>query len=274
MSFEIKYDKNGMPLPMQEPAKQDVAQVTHFQQPEPQEPVYEPEEEPQATEEQIAAEVVQTENIAKQAAQESFKAIREKAERLERERNEYMRMFEEEKARKSETPYEDIKVNDDDLVEGRITKQLDAKIKRLEQQLKDNEKRSVQSRQEAALAATEMRLKSQFPDFDRVVSSNTIAALNDSYPELATTISANKDVYSQAVSAYTMIKNLGLYKEDTYMPQKNQAQKNAAKPKPVASISQQKGDSALSNANAFAGGLDNDMRKQMIAEMEAARKLY
>jgi hypothetical protein len=50
------------------------------------------------------------------------------------------------------------------------------------------------------------------------------------------------------------------------------AQKNASKPKPLASVSPQQGDSPLSRANAFANGLTPELQKQLRQEMEEARK--
>ena len=84
---------------------------------------------------------------------------------------------------------------------------------------------------------------------------------------------SSNDLYSTAVSAYTMIKNLGIApKGDDFMVQKAQAQKNAAKPKPLASVNPQQGESPLSKANAFANGLTDDLKAQLLKEMYAARR--
>lgn len=280
MSFAMKYDKDGRPIGMADAVvEQPTPDVMQFAQPEPAEPVenlpqIEPEQqeaveslqqEVAQAEQRAIEEKVQAESIARQAALESFKAVREKAERLERERNEYMRMLEEERQRKAEAS--DIELADDDLVEAKH-------FKKYQRELQAIKKQTEQARQEAALAATELKLKSQFPDFEKVVCESTISALNDAYPELAKSLSTNNDVYSKAVSAYTMIKNLGIYKENTHMAEKTIAQKNAAKPKPLVSIAPQKGDSPLSKANVFAEGLSPELAKQLRAEMEAARKLY
>jgi hypothetical protein len=56
------------------------------------------------------------------------------------------------------------------------------------------------------------------------------------------------------------------------MADKLRAQKNAAKPKPLASVNPQQGDSPLSKANAFANGLTDDLKKQLRKEMEDARR--
>ena len=77
---------------------------------------------------------------------------------------------------------------------------------------------------------------------------------------------------AKAVSAYKHIKKLGLYTEDTYQADRDLAQRNAAKPKPLVSVSPQQGDSPLSRANAFANGLTPELQKQLRQEMEDARK--
>ena len=61
-------------------------------------------------------------------------------------------------------------------------------------------------------------------------------------------------------------------KPDNYKTDRELAQKNASKPKPLASVSPQQGDSPLSRANAFANGLTNELKAQLRKEMEEARK--
>jgi hypothetical protein len=92
------------------------------------------------------------------------------------------------------------------------------------------------------------------------------------YPELAETLGSSSNLYGKAVSAYTMIKNLGIYQEDQYSPDKQKAQANAAKPRPLASVGTQQGDSPLTRANAFAEGLTDDLKRQLRKEMAEAIK--
>ena len=171
-----------------------------------------------------------------------------------------MRMLEEEKARKLESADEDLNISDDDLTEGRHYKKLQKELKQLKQE-------AAQIKQQTALSATEMRLKAQYSDFDRVVSKENIEALKEKYPEVALSLAANNDIYSKAVSAYTMIKNLGIVKDDNSIDTKALVHKNMAKPKPSASISPQKGDSPLSNAYTFENGLTPELKKQLWKEM-------
>lgn len=121
----------------------------------------------------------------------------------------------------------------------------------------------------------ETRLKSLHPDADRVLSESNIAIFREKHPEMANTIyNSTGDMYSKMLSAYTMIKNLGVHHEDLFEADRNLAQKNAAKPRPLTSISPQQGDTPMSKANAFANGLTPELQKTLHAEMERYRKGY
>ena len=156
-------------------------------------------------------------------------------------------------------------INEDDLVEGKHLKRYDAEIKKLRQE-------QEQFKQQSYAMTAQQQLRSKYPDFDKVVNEDNIEQLKYAYPELANTLNSSTDLYSTAVSAYTMIKKLGIIQEDNYMADKAQALKNASKPKPLASVSPQQGDSPLSKANAFANGLTDELRAAMIKEMNEARK--
>ena len=205
---------------------------------------------------------------AKSDAAKNMRALREKSERIERERDEALKKLQELQYGKHHSHDHDddeIKIGPDELAEGKHVTQVDRKIKKLEQQL--------QSYQQSTNATTaEARLKAQYPDFDRVVSKDNIDLLKETEPEIAYTINASSDIYSKAVSAYKMIKKLGIYQEDPYIKDRERAEHNAAKPRPLASVSPQQGDSPLSKANAFANGLTDDLKKQLYKEMVEARR--
>jgi len=195
----------------------------------------------------------------------------EQAERIERERDDALRRLKEFEAQKemaSQAPEDDeLTIGPDDLAEGKHLSKVTKKIKKLEEQL-------LAQQQQSATMSTEALLKAKYADFDAVVSKENIEALRENYPEIAETIGASQNIYSKAVSAYTMIKKLGIHVEDLYTADKAIAQKNAAKPKPLASVSPQQGDSPLSRANAFANGLTEELKVQLRKEMEDARRAY
>lgn len=200
----------------------------------------------------------------------NFKRLRLEAEQVKNERDDMARRLaayeaNQRKAFAEPEVEQEFNINADDLVEGKHLHQYAKKMKQLETQL-------YQQQQQNTAALAQAQLRSKFPDFDKVVNEDNIEQLKYAYPELANTLNSSTDLYSTAVSAYTMIKNLGIApKGEDYMAQKAQAQKNAAKPKPLASVSPQQGDSPLSKANAFANGLTEDLKKQLRKEMEDAR---
>jgi hypothetical protein len=215
-----------------------------------------------------ALEQIEQPQPQKVGPQESFS-------RLRKERDEYAKRLAAYEAQpKQEQPKLQqlkprLQVGDDDLMEGKHLKQVDDEVQQLRQEL--YEQRQYNTKQIA-----QAQLRAKFSDFDKVVTEDNIELLQYEYPELANTLNSSTDLYSTAVSAYTMIKKLGISQEQqsrvTTMADKAQAQKNAAKPKSVASVSPQQGDSPLSNASAFANGLTEDLKKQMIKEMQESRK--
>ena len=53
---------------------------------------------------------------------------------------------------------------------------------------------------------------------------------------------------------------------------RSKARENHAKPRPISSIGAQEGDGPLSKANAFANGLTDELKQQLLKEMQEARK--
>jgi chromosome segregation ATPase len=185
--------------------------------------------------------------------------MRENMKRMERERDEAARRAQEleQKYAKKEESYA---IAPDDLVEGKHLSQYERKMK-------DLEERVARYEQQSSLSTAESRLRSQYNDFDSVVNGQNIEALREAYPEIAATINSNSDLYTKAASAYTLIKKLGIYKEDAYRSEREHASSNANKPRPLTSVSPQQGDSPLARANAFANGLTPELREQLHKEM-------
>jgi len=212
----------------------------------------------------------------KPSPQESFKAVREAKARAERERDAVMAQLIEMQTRnaqpKQSAPVEedvdvdlDFNIDPDALMEGKDAKRIVDKIKYIEKQLKNYQSQSNTS-------AVETKIRNMFPDFEKVVSSDNIAMLNEQYPEIARSLRDTTDMYSKAAAAYSVIKNFGIHKEDLYSSDRARAMKNSQKPRPLASVSPQQGDSPLSKANAFANGMTDELKEQLRREMFTARK--
>lgn len=201
-----------------------------------------------------------------------FKAVKDLKAKAERERDEAIRRAQElesrygtmrQQAPEEETP--EIVIGNDELAEGKHLKALLNKISKLEKQQQQYQSQSSSS-------IVESRLKMEYPDIEKVVSKENIEILGIQYPELAATINESSDLYKKAVSAYTLIKKLGIQPEDTYEPDRIRAATNAAKPRPLTSVNPQQGDSPLSHANAFANGLTDELKASLLKEMMGARR--
>jgi len=213
----------------------------------------------------------------KKTKEDNLRLMRERSERAERERDMMMNRMIEMEARqkqyqpiKQQEPVEEVEedfdfnINEDDLVDGKTVKKVANRIKQLEERLK---KQSYESRE----VAIETKIKSDFPDFDKVVSVDNVQKLNEEYPEVATMLRDTPDLYNKAASAYRIMKKFGIHKE-LYGSDKAKAIANSQKPRPLASVSPQQGDSPLSKANAFANGMTKELQQQLRKEMDAARK--
>lgn len=197
------------------------------------------------------------------SAEYNFRELREKTERLERERNELARRMADLEQRNKPAavePEPEFNFGDDDLVEGKTVKKI---AQRFEKKLEEYQ------RQQRELT-TETMLKTRFNDFDSVVNENTINMLRERYPDVAATLHSNPDPYTKLSAAYKLIKDLNLYdtKSAQYEEDKALAQKNMRQPRAAGTMSPQSGTTPLHQANAYAKRYSDTMDSQLRAEME------
>lgn len=200
------------------------------------------------------------ETIPDKISARNFKVLKDKAAQAERERDELIRMLQEERARQpkpvEQDDYADIP---DDFVEGKDIKKHLREVKTLKKELEELKQRT-------ALEITDAKLRVECPDFNKVLSDENIALFKEEHPDLAATIFNSKaDPYNVAKSAYKMIKKLGVYVEDNYTQEKVAAQRNINKIKPSTSIARQ-GDNALSRAGEYVAEELTPERKRMLWE--------
>jgi len=156
-------------------------------------------------------------------------------------------------------------LGNDDLVEGKHLKQGLSEIRDL---IRKNE-----------LATIPEKIKSKFKDFDDVVTKKSLEILKKTEPELFLTLQVENgkkisadDLFVKGISAYKMIKSLGLAPENKeFKNKKEQIQSNHAKPMSAQSI---KGSGAIHEANAFANELTPELKKKLYKEMTEAAKAY
>ncbi len=209
------------------------------------------------------------------SAQESFRDVRAAKEKAERERDALMQqmlqmqMQQQQQVKPQpqveEEPDIDFDIDPDSLVEGKHVKKLAAAYKSMQKQM-----REYQSQTQAV--TIEARIRATYPDFEKVVSQENIAILNEQYPEVAATLRDTPDMFNKAATAYSVIKNFGIHKQTALAPERAKAIANSQKPRPLASVSPQQGDSPLSKANAFANGMTDELKEQLRQEMFTARR--
>lgn len=195
----------------------------------------------------------------------NLRVMRERAAKAERERDELMRkLAEKEQPQLPKQEEEDLEVNlnPDDLAEGKHLSKVAKKIRKLEEKLAQYERQS-------ATTTAELKLKTEMPDFDNVVTKENIEMLRASYPELAETLAANPDMYSKAKSAYTLIKRFGIAPDESINQDKARALKNASKPVPSVAIAKTSA-SPLSQVNMFENGLTEEVKDKLYKEMMQA----
>ena len=242
-------------------------------EPEPVEP--EAEQEPEQQEPIPTVDVAIADAKPQPKKEMNFEVLRERQEKLEVQHSEALnRLRQYELAAKQEVQPEredypqDIDIGDDELFEGKH-------YKTLQKQLKQQREDLNAYHQQVQATTTETRLRSQFSDFDQVLTAENIEALKKNEPELSSAISSTQDLYTKAVSTYKMIKKLGIYVEDNFEADRELVKKNSLKPKPLASVSPQASASPLSQANAFANGKPTkEALDRAYKEMESCRGGY
>ncbi len=228
--------------------KENMAQMTEQEQPEPVENQAEQQTHPQET-----------------APAKSFRELREQKDRAEARAYELEQMLRQREQPQQQPEEDDFQMGDDDLVAGKNFTKYVKRIKELEKKLDTVQKYSASNSAEAKLLAN-------YPDAKEVLSNENLSLLAKEHPDLAHAIDSTQDFYSKAASAYKLIKQFGIYRKDEYVEDKERAQKNLAKPRPSVSVQPQQGDSPLSKANAFANGLTPELQKQLWKEMNQLRK--
>ena len=224
------------------------------------------------------------------SAAENMRAIREAKEKAERERDELMRMIQMQQLQQQaqqqpqvvqpepEPEFEmpDLDLDDDGLAENRHIKAMHKQMLAMQKQIKAQQQEAIRIQQKTQETMIETRIKSTYPDFDRVVSQENIATFSKMYPEIAQTLHATSDLYNKAVSAYTLIKQFGIAKDKSHSQDAVRALNNVNKPRPLNSISPTRGQdkaSPLTRANGFANSdsLASE-RERLYAEMIESAK--
>lgn len=210
----------------------------------------------------------QNEQEVESGAKQSFREIRTKLEKTQKERDELYHYIKNIEAKNSANTTsdnvsdEDFALDPDALAEGKHLNKVKNEVKNLKKQLQEFKKISEET-------IAESKLRSKYSDFDQVVSEQNIMFLKDKHPDLWNTIASSNNLYNQGLSAYMFIKSInpGPSQSDE---DKLTMQKNISKPRSMTSISPQRGSSPLSQANVFEKGLTPQLKDQLWKEMQDA----
>lgn len=239
---------------------------------EPEQESMEQHEQPQETE-QIQQPVKETRNA------QNFRALKAETERIARERDEAKALIAqyeaEKKSRQLNVPVapaldyedEDLSLANDDYAQGAHVKKLAKQMKAMKQELEA-------SKQEAQLHAVRASLIAEHPDYQKVVSTQNLRALELTYPHLARAINMN-DPYNAGKACYDLIKQFGIDAEETSKTEVTKAliKENLSKPKPGVSVQGTKNanTSPMGRASEFyEGPLTDEMKKIFYQELKDA----
>ena len=214
----------------------------------------------------------------------NFRQLREKADRLEKERDQDRQMMmkmqdeilnsrqapqqQQQAAPQEPDEFADVDRSDwatIDQSERMAQRVADARIEKKwnEYKRKEQEEQAKKLKEEAP-----NRVRAKFPDFDSVVTKESMTLLQKMEPDIFKALGDISNEESQAIAAYKYVSK--------FLPDATQGeitrqrlQENSMKPK---SLSSTGGSSPLSQAGAFEQGLTPALQKQLLAEMNAASR--
>jgi hypothetical protein len=172
-------------------------------------------------------------------------------------------------AKKQHVPVEEdedeFSLHDEAVAEGKHLKNVLRKQKKLEEELRAFKEKASQE-------MIENRVRARYADYDQIVNDESIRILAEEEPELVYMLQSSNDLFNKASYAYKEIKRRGIVANNRSSSalsvlDKKKALENSVKPRPMVGNSPRQGDSPLSQANAFEGGLTKELAAQLRKEM-------
>lgn len=210
----------------------------------------------------------QPQNQAQETQKEAnMRILRERAEAAERRAQELERMMQMNMSQNQqstrmqlEDDEDDFDLSDDTYIEGKHLKKY---VRNLKNELKNTKKQFEEYNQQQSQYNAEIRLKSQFSDFDSIVNTENIDKLKQQKPALFRTIMANQDIYDKGYAAYELIKNSGIL-ADQYNDLEKRVEDNRMKPRSAANASPQAGDTPLTRVGDYDRRILSEERKEQL----------
>lgn len=228
----------------------------------------------ESTEESVKEETQETSPTPEDEMQEvRFKTLRNNNKQLEQQNDELNRRLGAlERAQRPvpqqqpEDKYTEEVLAPDDLVEAKHLSKYDQKFTQMSKEL-------AEYKEQVHRNTVDSRIKAKYPDFDDVVTEENMQVLCTAEPDFAKTIATAQDLYSQAATAYKLIKKLGIIPSDSAVKNAHRMAKNSEKPIPTGSVhSQATTDSPLSSANSFAEDMTKEEKQKIWIELQANAK--
>lgn len=188
---------------------------------------------------------------------QAWKAMRQRAEAAERRAQELEQMAVQSASGAVETDDDDFNlgIEDESLAEGKHVKKA---YKSLKKELKETKKQLEHFNSMSA----EMRLRSKFTDFDKVITEENMQRLAAQKPSLARSIAANPDLYDKGETAYDAIKSWIM--TETFPETEKRIEENKQKPKSAGSSPAQAADTPLVRIEDYDRRVLTPERKQEI----------
>lgn len=221
-----------------------------------------------------------------QSINESFRALRLKAEEADRERDRILRESREKDAmlaklianmqqpqqiqqKQQEEPDFNAYINSiesDSLVAGDQLRKTAQENRRYADKIAQDFAAYKQQMQDLM---EENRVRTRYPDLDRVMSEENKMILSQRVPKAYAAWKNMPDSWEKVEAVYEAIKSYGIDKAIEYKQEQNRIHANVAKPRSVNSVNVVKPKSALSNVNSFVDefSMSDQQRQEEFKEM-------
>jgi len=262
--------------PIQQPTQPQLPPEPHNVQYDPEPVQQEPEQQVEATAPDIKEELDERERLrAENEAQrrENLKNMRLINERLEWERNEALRLLEQERAAKQkqqEVEVDDSGIDEEDYTSKKHVKKivnntLNKTTRTLEEKISQLENKLV-----------EQKLSSQLPGFEKVITDNNLKKLAERFPHHIRNLSYSPNYEDRVKSAYDLITMLGIDKEEDTQRQsdlnRQRIVNNVSRVKAAATVNPNSGSQGLKAQNSFSEELTPERKAQIWREMQEIKR--
>lgn len=217
----------------------------------------------EAVVEQEESAPVQAEAAPETKKELQFKQLRERAERAEQRAYDMERAQQQQRQQAVPVDDDDISVDDDLYIEGKQYKQH---LKAIKKELKQTKEQLEQ----VAHQAVDMRLRTKYPDFDKVVNEENLQKLNEKRAPQFRALAATPDRGDRLETAYEMIKSWVV--ETDYSEQEARIAANKSKPRTSTASNSAESSSPLSKFADSDRFVMDDRERQLTMERLAAIK--